>query len=57
VIEIPAQKYGRRNVVGFMNRKNAVHPFIFEQSVHPGVVIACFEALSKTLKNNGCGHG
>jgi transposase len=57
VIEIPAQKYGRRNVVGFMNRKNDVHPFIFEQSVHTGVVIACFEALSKTLKNNGCGHG
>src|SRR5437016_14255900 len=52
VIEIPAQKYGRMNVLGFMNRKNDLHPFIFEQSVHTGVVIACFEALSKTLKKN-----
>jgi hypothetical protein len=33
-----------------MNRKNDVHPCIFEQSVHTGVVMACFEALSKTLK-------
>jgi len=56
VIEIPAQKYGRMNVLGFMNRKNDLHPFIFEQSVHTGVVIACFEALSKTLKKNGCCH-
>jgi DDE superfamily endonuclease len=50
VIEIPAQKYGRMNVVGFMNRKNDLHPFIFEQSVHTGVVIAWFEEFSKTLK-------
>jgi transposase len=57
VIEIPAQKYGRMNVLGFMNSKNDLHPFIFEQSVHTGVVIACFEAFSQTLKKNGCGHG
>jgi transposase len=50
VIEIPAQKYGRMNVLGFMNRKNDLHPFIVEQSVHTGVVIACFEEFSKTLK-------
>jgi transposase len=50
VIEIPAQKYGRINVLGFMNRKNDLQPFIFEQSVHTGVVIACFEAFSKILK-------
>jgi len=56
VIEIPAQKYGRMNVLGFMNRKNDLPPFIFEQSVHTGVVIACCEALSKTLKKNGCCH-
>jgi hypothetical protein len=50
VIEIPARKDGRMNVLGFMNRKNDLHPFIFEQSVHTGVVIACFEEFSKTLK-------
>src|SRR6266852_5593833 len=50
VIEIPARKSGRMNVLGFMNRKNDLHPFIFEQSVHTEVVIACFEEFSKTLK-------
>ncbi len=50
VIEIPARKSGRMNVIGFMNRKNDLHPFIFEQSVHTAVVIACFEEFSKTLK-------
>ena len=50
VIEIPARKCGRINVLGFMNRKNDLHPFLFEQSVDTSVVIACFEAFSKTLK-------
>src|SRR6266704_3436366 len=50
VREIPARKSGRMNVLGFMNRKNDLHPFIFEQSVHTEVVIACFEEFSKTLK-------
>jgi transposase len=58
VIEIPARKSGRINVLGFMNRKNDLHPFLFEQSVDTSVVIACFEAFSKTLKKkNGCCHG
>src|SRR5215471_10746484 len=56
VIEIPAQRSGRLNVLGFLNRKNDLHPFIVEQSVHTGVVIACFEEFSKTLKKNGCCH-
>jgi hypothetical protein len=51
VIEIPARKNGRMHVVGFMNRQNDLHPFIFEQSVHTAVVMACFEEFSKTLKN------
>ena len=58
VIEIPARKSGRINVLGFMNRKNDLHPFLFEQSVDTSVVIACFEAFSKTRKKkNGCCHG
>ena len=35
---------------GVMNRKNDLPPFLFEQSVDTSVVIACFEAFSKTLK-------
>jgi len=49
VIELPARKYGRINVLGFMNRQNDLHPFIFEDSIHTGVVIACFDAFCHTL--------
>jgi len=49
VIELPAMKYGRINVLGFMNRNNDLHSYMFEQSIHTGVVIACFDAFCKTL--------
>ncbi len=49
VIELPAMKYGRINVVGFMNRNNDVHSHMFEQTIHTGVVIACFDAFCKTI--------
>src|SRR5438445_11431235 len=32
-----------------MNRQNDLHPFIFEGSIHTGVVIACFDAFCQTL--------
>jgi len=32
-----------------MNRKNDLHTYMFEQSVHSGVVIACFDAFCQTL--------
>jgi transposase len=50
VIELPAMKYGRINVLGFMNRKNDLHTYMFDQSIHTGVVIACFDAFCKTIK-------
>ena len=49
IIEIPASKYGRVNVLGFMNRQNDLHPYLFEQSVHTGVVIACFDDFCQTI--------
>ena len=49
VIELPAMRYGRLHVLGFMNRNNDLHAFMFEQSIHPGVVIACFDAFCHTL--------
>jgi transposase len=49
VIELPARKYGRINVLGFMNRQNDLHPFMFEDSIHTGVVMACFDAFCQTL--------
>ena len=49
VIELPARRYGRINVLGFMNRNNDLHPFMFEESIHTGVVIACFDAFCQTI--------
>jgi transposase len=49
IIELPAMKYGRMNVLGFMNRKNDLHTYMFEESIHTGVVIACFDAFCKTI--------
>ena len=49
VIELPAMKDGRINVLGFMNRHNDLHPYMFEQSVHTGVVVACFDDFCKTI--------
>jgi transposase len=49
VIELPARRYGRINVLGFMNRNNDLHAYMFEQSIHTGVVIACFDAFCHTL--------
>ena len=49
VIELPARRYGRINVLGFMNRHNDLHTYMFEQSIHTGVVIACFDAFCHTL--------
>ena len=49
VIELPARRYGRINVLGFMNRQNDLHPFMFEESIHTGVVIACFDAFCQTI--------
>ena len=50
VIELPAIKYGRINVLGFMNRNNDLHTYMFDQSIHTGVVLACFDAFCKTIK-------
>ncbi len=48
-IELPARRYGRINVLGFMNRKNDLHPFMFEDTIHTGVVIACFDDFCQTI--------
>src|SRR5882724_8043494 len=32
-----------------MNRHNDFHSSMFEQSVHTGVVVACFDAFGQTL--------
>ena len=49
VLELPARKSGRINVLGCMNRQNDLHPCMFEGAIHTGGVIACFDPLCQTL--------
>jgi transposase len=49
VIELPAMKYGRMNVLGCMNRHHDLHSYMFEPSIHTGVVIGCFDAFCRTI--------
>ena len=49
VIELPARKSGRINGLGCMHRQNDWHPFLWEGSVHSGVVLACGDAFCQTL--------
>ena len=49
VIELPARREGRINVLGLMHRHNDLHPFRFEDSLHPGVVRAWFDAVWQTI--------
>jgi len=38
-----------------MHRKNDVHAYRFDQSIHIGVVVACFDALCKTITQKTVG--
>ena len=49
VIEIPATKGTRINVLGLMNRKNDLHPYMFEQSINTAVVVACLNDFCKNI--------
>ena len=49
VIELPATKGTRVNVLGFMNRKNDLHPSMFEQSINTSVVVACLNDFCKNI--------
>lgn len=49
IIEIPASKSGQINVLGVMNRHNELHPYLFDQSVHTGVVIGCFDDFCQRI--------
>ena len=49
LMALPAHLYGRVNGLGFMNRQHDLHPYLFDQSVHTGVVIGCFDDFCHTL--------
>src|SRR5712691_4134745 len=50
VIEIPATKGSRINVLGLMNRKNALYPYLFDQSINTSVVVPCLNDFCKKIK-------
>src|SRR5215813_898012 len=50
VIEIPATKGIRINIVGLMNRKNDLPPYMFEQSIKTSVIVACLNDFCQKIK-------
>src|SRR6266487_2409301 len=50
VIEIPATKGSRINVLGLMHRKNELYPYLFDQSINTSVVVACLNDFGKNIK-------
>ena len=48
VIELPPLRYGRIKVFEFLPRNHALHASRFEASLHPGGVIAGFDACGQT---------
>jgi transposase len=50
VIEIPSTKGCRINVLGLMNRKNELYPYLFGQSINTSVVVACLNDFCKKIK-------
>jgi transposase len=50
VIEIPATKGTRINIVGLMNRKNDLHSYMFEQSINTSVIVACLNDFCQKIK-------
>ena len=50
-ITIPASTHRRRlNVLGFLNRRNALYPYVIEGKVDTETIVECFEQFSKQVK-------
>ncbi|MGB5917237.1 MAG: IS630 family transposase, partial [Phormidesmis sp.] len=47
---LPSQRSKRFNVLGLMNRRNQLAPYVFEQSINSEVVIACIDDFSQTCE-------
>lgn len=48
-LRIPASGGGRLNVIGFYSTDNRMESFCFRDTIHAGVISACFDEFSKTL--------
>jgi hypothetical protein len=50
VIDIPTSTHRRRlNVLAFLNRNNALYPYVLEGKVDTATVVECFEQFSKQI--------
>lgn len=49
-LEIPSQRSKRLNVLGLMNRRNELAPYVFDKSINSEVVIACIDDFSQTCE-------
>ena len=49
-LAIPSQRSKRLNVLGLMNRRNELAPYVFNKSINSDVVIACLDDFSQTCE-------
>ena len=50
-IKLPSSKSKRINVLGFMDEKNNLVPFVFENSIDSTIAIACFDKYSEIISS------
>jgi len=50
-IQIPSSRSSRINVLGFMDKKNNLMPFVFNSSINSDIAIACFDQFSKSISS------
>ena len=49
-LALPSQRSKRLNVLGLMNRRNELVPYVFDKSINSEVVIACIDEFSQTCE-------
>ncbi len=47
---VESRRSKRLNVLGLMNRRNDLAPYVFEQSINSDVVVACIDDFSQTCE-------
>lgn len=52
-LELPCTRGPRQNVLGFLNLQNDLHSYVFEGSIHTGVVTYCIDQFVQTLVRPG----
>jgi len=50
VVQVKSKKSKRLNVLGFLNRKNEIAPYLFECNINSEVIVSCIDDFCSTLE-------